>query len=86
MKNLCRSLIWNACFLELSDESVIELESAVKALESMAYMLQQAAPQEKAAFAHECEEEANLVLKERAAGYARTAEFIRNLPESMGLL
>jgi hypothetical protein len=85
MKALCRAIIWNACFLELSDESVVELESAVRTLENMASTLQGATEEEKEVFIQTCAEEASHLEKEGSPGYARTAEFIRELPESLGL-
>ncbi len=32
MKNLCRAIIWSACFLDLSDDDIVDPDSAVKAL------------------------------------------------------
>jgi uncharacterized protein YgfB (UPF0149 family) len=83
MKNLCRALIWNACFLELSDDDVIDPDSALKALEDMAAALQQATEEEKQAFVAACAEEAADLAN--TANYARTAEFVRGLPAAFGL-
>ena len=58
MRNLCRAIIWSACFLELSDDEVVDPHSAVKALEDMATTLQQATEEEKQMFAAVCAEEA----------------------------
>ena len=86
MKNLCRALIWNACFLELSEDTDLEPDPAVRALEQMATILRQSTPDEKAAFIQECKSEA---ARLRVAGNARdskAAAFVEDLPESLGLL
>lgn len=83
MKNLCRAIIWSACFLELSPDDIVDPDSAVKALEDIASSLQAATEDEKKAFRCECSEEASRLEKDPA--YAKTAEFIRSLPESVGI-
>jgi hypothetical protein len=85
MKNLCRTIIWNACFLELSGDDVIDPDSSVRALEDMAVTLQEATVEEKAAFAATCSEEAAAMSMKHDPASAKTAEFIRGLPESLGL-
>jgi hypothetical protein len=86
MNTLCRALIWNACFLELSEEPVVESHAALKALEDMASFLQQATPVEQEAFVRECAAEAGRLRREALPAYSKAAEFITNLPESMGLV
>jgi hypothetical protein len=83
MNNLCRAIIWSACFLELSDDDIVDPTSAIKALEDMASTLQQATEEEKQVFAAVCTEEAARL--ENEPGYARTAEFVRGLPAAFGL-
>jgi len=83
MKNLCRAIIWSACFLEMSDDDIIDPDSAVKALEDIASTLQQATDEEKQTFAAVRAEEAADLEKE--PGYARTADFVRGLPAALGL-
>lgn len=85
MKNLCRAIIWSACFLEMSEDDIVDPDSAVKALESMAATLQGATEEEKKAFATVCAEEADRLQQEAVPGYAKTAEFVRALPDSLGL-
>src|SRR5262245_21342869 len=58
-------------------------DSAVKALEDIATALQAATEEEKDAFRRECSEEASRL--EKGPGYAKTAEFIRSLPEAVGI-
>lgn len=83
MKSLCRAIIWSACFLEMSEDDVIDPDSALKALEEIAATLQGATEDEKRAFIATCEEEANALTEEPAT--AETAEFVRGLPATLGL-
>ena len=48
MKRLARALVEAAAFIELSDESVIELHAAVRALEDIATELRECSPAEVA--------------------------------------
>jgi hypothetical protein len=83
MKNLCQAIIWSVCFLELSADDVVDPDSAVKALEDIASALRAATEEEKEAFRRECSEEA--LRLEKDPTYAKTAEFIRRLPEYNGI-
>ncbi len=83
MKNLCRAIIWSACFLEMSGDDIIDPDSAVNALEDIATALQQATEEEKQIFARVCAEEA--LELEKGSGYAQTADFVRGLPTALGL-
>ena len=83
MKNLCQAIIWSACFLEQSPDDIVDPDSAVKALEDIASALQAATEEEKEAFRRECSEEASRL--EKNPTYAKTAEFVRRLPESVGI-
>ena len=85
MKNLCRAIIESACFLELSPDDIVDPDSAVKTLEDIAWALQAATKEEKGAFRNACVEEAVRLEKETAPGHAKTAAFIRSLPESFGI-
>ena len=85
MKNLCRALIWSACFLELSGEDTVDPDSAMKALEEMAATLQSATVGEKQAFSSTCTEEANRLTIDAGSEYAKAAEFIRGLPKAFGI-
>lgn len=85
MKNICRALIWNACFFEMSEDDIIDPDSAVKALEGMASILQAATSQEKKAFKEACIEEAQQLKSSSDPGYAKVIEFIFNLPDSFGI-
>lgn len=84
MKNLCRAIIWSACFLELSPDDIVDPDSAVKALEDIANTLQSATDEEKEAFRQECSEEASR-LEKAGPPWVKTAEFIRSLPEANGI-
>jgi hypothetical protein len=83
MRNLCRAIIWSACFLELSDDEVVDPHSAVKALEDLATALLRATQEEKQAFIAACAEEAAEL--ERSPNQLQTAEFVRGLPAAFGL-
>jgi hypothetical protein len=85
MKSLCRAIIWSACFLEMSEDDIVDPDAAVKALEDMASTLQAATKEEKAAFVSACTEEADRLVKDAGQGYAKTAEFVRGLPSALGL-
>jgi hypothetical protein len=84
MKNLCQAIIWSSCFLELSPDDIVDPDSAVKALEDIATALQAATEDEKEAFRQECSEEA-LRLEKTGAQSAKTAAFVRSLPEANGI-
>lgn len=84
MKHLCRAIIWNACFLELSGDDVIDPDSAVKALEDIAAALQEATEEEKAAFIESCSDEAEQLRT--ASSQSKTADFIASLPSAIGLV
>ena len=85
MKSLARTLIWNACFLEFSDDSLLDPDAAVGQLERMASTLQEASPEERAAFILQCKVEAEGVSAEGSPRSTEVAEFIRGLPEHFGL-
>jgi hypothetical protein len=69
--------------LEMSDDDIIDPDSAVKALEDTASSLQEATEEEKRVFAEVCAEEAANLQEE--PGYARTADFVRDLPAALGI-
>ena len=85
MKNLCKAIIWNACFLEMSGDDIVNPDSAVKALEDLANTMRESTEEEKRAFMTACAEEADRLRREAFPAYTKTAEFIRNLPDSLGL-
>lgn len=85
MTNLCRALIWNACFLELSGDDTIDPDAAVKALEDMAAILQSATEPEKEAFKRTCSEESQRVRMEAGPGYSKAADLVAGLPEAFGI-
>jgi len=70
----------------MSEDDVVDPDSAVKALEDIASALQNATNEEKEAFVAACAEEADS-LQIAGAPYSnpKTLEFIRGLPESLGL-
>jgi hypothetical protein len=69
----------------MSDDDTIDPDSAVKALEDMATTLKEATDDEKRAFVVACAEEADRLKREAGPGYTKTADFIRRLPEAIGL-
>jgi len=71
--------------LEMSGDDTIDPDSAVKALEDMAATLKEATEDEKKAFVATCAGEADKLQREAGSGYAKTAAFIRGLPEALGL-
>jgi hypothetical protein len=83
MKSLCRAVIGSACFLELSDDGVVDPDSAVKALEDIAATLRAATKEEKEAFLAACSEEADRLGN--CAEYSQTAKFVKSLPDALGL-
>ena len=85
MENLCRVIIWSASFLEHSGDDIIDPDSAVKALEDMAFQIQRASDEEKTAFIETCQTEAARLEQEQTPGFSGTADYIRGLPESMGI-
>jgi hypothetical protein len=85
MKLLARTLIWNACFLEFSDDSLLDPDAAVGQLERMASTLQEASPEERAAFIQQCKVEAEEVSAEGSPRSIEVAEFLHSLPEHFGL-
>jgi hypothetical protein len=76
MKSLCQAIIWTACFLEFSEDNVIDPDSAIKALEDIEATLQAATREEKEAFASACNEEADRLAKEAGPEYSQAAEFV----------
>lgn len=85
MNSLCRALIWNACFLELSDEGVVDADAAIAQMEQMATLLQESSSQEKSAFIAACASEAERLRKEAGTLNATAADFIAALPKSLGI-
>jgi len=77
-----RALIELICFLEFSDEEVVNPDLAVAQLEQTAAILQDATRDVLAAFASECEEYATHV----GATEPGKADFVRSLPEALGLV
>jgi len=85
MKNLCLALIWNACFLELSEDDTVNPDAAVKALEDMASILHAATQAEKTAFAEACVEESKRLVLEAGPEYSKAAEVIAGLPKTFDI-
>jgi hypothetical protein len=67
----------------MSDDDIIDPDSAVKALEDIASTLQEATEEERRVFAEACAEEAAKLQKE--PGSAGAADFVRDLPAALGL-
>ena len=86
MKNLCQAIIWVSCFLELSGDDVIDPDSAIKALEDLAATMQGATDEEKANFRQACATEAEGLETQGGPEYSETIEFIRSIPDAMGIL
>jgi hypothetical protein len=85
MKSLCRAIIWTTCFLEMSEADVVDPDAAIKVLEDLADTMQGATNEEKRAFIATCADEADRLQRDDFPPYRKTAEFIRSLPQSLGL-
>ena len=78
MKMLARALLETAAFLELSDDSIVNEDDAVRAMDAMAGELESASPQERAAL-----REAARQLAKESSGPAKT--FYATFMSAMGL-
>jgi hypothetical protein len=78
MKALARAILETAAFLDLSDDSSVNEDDAVRALEAMAAALESATPQEKAALREAAKE-----LAKQWTGRERT--FYATFMSAMGL-
>ena len=87
MKGLARSVIKAAQFLEISGDDVVDPDSAVKSLESIAHELQGTGDTERFALREALDE---LAEEERSAASGSASrpeviEFYRTFMENMGL-
>ena len=87
MNALARSVIEAALFLELSGDDVVDPDSAVKAMESIAYELSHSSDAERIALREAVDE---LIDLERGVSPPRTPrpeviEFLKSFMESVGL-
>ena len=79
MRTLANAIIDLAAFLELSGDDVVDPDAAVNALESLAFALNSATPEEVAAVRSAIRDQLTLSpSRERA-------EFLRSFAESVGL-
>ena len=78
MKTLARVILETAAFLELSDDTIVNEDDAVRAMESMTAELESASPQERAAL-----REAARQLAKESSGPAMT--FYATFMSAMGL-
>jgi hypothetical protein len=85
MKNpLMRAVIESAAFAELNDDDVIDADAAVGHLEQLASILQDLDPAAKSEFVEYVRSTADL---EEAAGVDEArVQFLRTLPETLGLV
>ena len=78
MKTLARAVLILSGFLELSDDSIVDPDSAVAALESIAAELQEATPEEREALKRAAAE-----MAEESSGEAE--KFFKSFMRSVGL-
>lgn len=84
MESLCKAIITAFVFLELSSDDVVDPDSAIATLEAIAAELQAASLEERAAFIRTCSQEAT--TGHWNSGNKHIAQFIAELPRSIGLL
>lgn len=75
--HIVKVLVEVALFLELSDDKTIDPDSAVAAMEQMAANLQALDAASQRALA--------LAMQSLAAGYPPNEQFVRDLPEALGI-
>jgi hypothetical protein len=83
LRVLARALLETAAFIELSGEDVLELDAAVKTLESIADTLSKASPEERQALRSAAEElaaEYSLI-----PGFQDAAKFYAAVPKAFDL-
>jgi hypothetical protein len=76
-KHLAKAIIDVALFLEFSDEEVLDADTAVEAMENLAAELQLMSGDAKNGLVER--------FHELASAYGDQAEFVEELPESLGL-
>lgn len=74
-----RAVVHMAAFLELSDDNAVDPDVAVKQLESLAFELQQLAPDGREALI-------TFVLREAEQAEGEYREFLLGFPEALGLV
>lgn len=75
--HLAKAVIDIAVFLEFTEENVLNADAAMEALEQLAEELQQMSSEEKDVFVQRCHE--------LAGSYGDKEQFVRNLPEALGI-
>jgi hypothetical protein len=83
MDHIARALVNVAAFLEFSPDDILDLDSAVKAMEDIAAELGRASNEEREALARVCAKERD--IRARTPGYEATAEFFANFIEDFGV-
>jgi len=83
-EHLMKSIIQCAAFLELSGDDIVNPDAAVRELETLSHELQMLSLTERQAFidftSHDAEDEV------RRGQPQRRTEFIKSLPETLGLV
>ena len=79
MRTLANAILDLAAFLELSGDDVIDPDAAVNAMESLAFSLKSATPEEVAAVRSAIREQV------ASAPSPERAEFLRSFAENVGL-
>ena len=82
-KTLIKVIVQNLAFLELSGDDIINPDAAVRAIESVATELDALTDREKAMFSDFVGKLAD--EEERAGQPQERVEFIRSIPEALGL-
>lgn len=76
-ENLCRAILDIAIFLEFSEEGVVDADAAISAMEQLASELQKMPDHDKDSLV-KC-------WHRLAEAYGERAQFVRDLPEALGL-
>lgn len=74
---LVKAIVDIAVFLEFTNEKLLDADVAVAAMEQLACELQRMPTDEKAAFIRRCHD--------WAGRYGNKEQFVRNLPEALGI-
>lgn len=74
---LIKAILDIAVFLEFTDEKLLDADAAVAATERLAYELQRMPAGDREVFVRRCHE--------LAESYGDKAQFVRDLPEALGI-
>ena len=86
MKSLAEALVESAAFIELSGDEVIDPDSAVQALESIAHSLGAASEEEKNALLEYCRKKAAALAGAKNEPDVKRRDFYLEFGENIGLI